>query len=143
MTDLNKNTKTIGDRLKESREIKGYTQGQLADMTEVIAKGKGLRKGVSQQVISKLERNLSDSSKGATLLASALDIDPIWLIDGENQKTKIKESTSEYDISGLMNVATPNSHRVLERIQKAFDNGSITEEDLQAIEAIAERFIKE
>lgn len=52
------------------------------------------------------------------------------------------QPTTNPDISALMPLASPNTHRVLEKIQTALDEGKMTEDDLAALEAIADRLMK-
>lgn len=57
-----------GERLKQARINKGYTQAELANVT-----------GVKQQMISKLETGKSSGTADIVKLAYALDVEPAWL----------------------------------------------------------------
>lgn len=57
-----------GERLKQARMNKGYTQAELANVT-----------GVKQQMISKLETGKSAGTADIVKLAYALDVEPAWL----------------------------------------------------------------
>lgn len=67
---------TLGDRLKQARRKARLTQQQLE-----------ARSGVSQQMISKLERGGSDETAGIVRLAMALGVSPEWLEFGEEGRT--------------------------------------------------------
>lgn len=88
-------------------------------------------------------RDIGD--KVAEKIENGLSLERGWMDSQHNQDTpapQVNEVQSEYNLEGLMAVATPRSHAVLERIQKAFNNGKLTEEDMQALDAIAQRFEK-
>ena len=59
---------TLGDRIKQIREEKGFTQQQLAEMS-----------GVCQQMISKLETGRASATSDIVKLAYCLDVSPNWL----------------------------------------------------------------
>lgn len=61
----------LGLRVKEAREYRGLTQGDLADLV-----------GWSQQALSTLEKRDSKKSAYASQIAEALDININWLMDG-------------------------------------------------------------
>lgn len=61
----------LGQRVKETREARGLTQTQLADMV-----------GMSQQGIQMLEQRDSGSSKFVVELARALNVTAEWLKNG-------------------------------------------------------------
>jgi SOS-response transcriptional repressor LexA len=63
---------TLGQRLKWAREAAGISQRALAR-----------RSGTSQQLISKLENALVESTTEVFRLAAALHVDPRWLAGGE------------------------------------------------------------
>jgi phage repressor protein C with HTH and peptisase S24 domain len=63
-----------GDRLRAARIHKGYTQTRLEE-----------KSGVKQGTISKIERGEQDSSSFDIPLAMALDVNPAWLKDGDEQ----------------------------------------------------------
>jgi phage repressor protein C with HTH and peptisase S24 domain len=63
---------TYGDRLRAARIHKGLSQNRLAEIS-----------GVGQGTISKIERGDQDCSAADIKLAKALEIDPIWLSEGD------------------------------------------------------------
>ena len=62
-------------RLATERRAAGLSQSQLAD-----------KSGISQQMISKLERGVSESTREIIALAAALNLNPEWLKSGIGQK---------------------------------------------------------
>ncbi|PLT21535.1 XRE family transcriptional regulator [Psychrobacter sp. MES7-P7E] len=64
----------LGLRVKEAREHRGLTQGELADKI-----------GWSQQALSTLEKRDSKKSAYASPIAKALDIDIDWLMGGTGE----------------------------------------------------------
>ncbi|MCH1781752.1 XRE family transcriptional regulator [Psychrobacter glaciei] len=64
----------LGSRVKEAREHRGLTQGELADKI-----------GWSQQALSTLEKRDSKKSAYASPIAKALDIDIDWLMSGTGE----------------------------------------------------------
>jgi len=65
-------TKDIGKRLRQAREAADLTQPQLAELA-----------GVSQALISALERGVRKQSRSVVRLADALGVRPEWLSDGD------------------------------------------------------------
>lgn len=63
-----------GQRLRSARKQKGWTQGDLERES-----------GVKQGSISKIERGDQDSSAHDIELATALDINPVWLKNGDSK----------------------------------------------------------
>ncbi len=59
---------SLAQRIKQAREAKGLTQGDLASLI-----------GVRQQMISKLERGESTKTSYILVLANILDVKPEWL----------------------------------------------------------------
>lgn len=64
----------LGLRVKEAREYRGLTQGQLADKI-----------GWTQQALSTMENRDSKKSAYAVQIAKALDIDINWLMTGNGE----------------------------------------------------------
>lgn len=75
---------TIGERLKSERVAAKLTQGQLAELS-----------GISQQMISKLERNAASATREILALAAALSISPDWLKDGTGPKQIDKDAPED------------------------------------------------
>ena len=67
---------TFGERLRELRKEKGWTQRQLADRTEVRDESGELRKGIDFTYLSKIENDKEQASeKTIRGLAKALGAD--------------------------------------------------------------------
>lgn len=80
--------KTVGERLRYARNMRGFSQEQLHDIS-----------GVKQGTISKLERGDSKRSTFIPQLAHALDCSPMWIAEGiGNPPTEIPvgESRNEF-----------------------------------------------
>lgn len=63
---------TLAKRLTWARERKGLTQGALAKLS-----------GVSQSTIGNLEAGLRQTARKIVDIASAVEVDPIWLANGK------------------------------------------------------------
>lgn len=63
---------TLAERLTWAREQKGLTQAALAKLS-----------GVTQSTIGNLESGLRQSARRIIDIATALDVDPIWLANGQ------------------------------------------------------------
>lgn len=87
---------TIGQRIKDARLMKGFTQEEL-----------GQRIGVKKAAINKYETGIVVNLKQSTIanLAQALDVDPVWLIGMSDQArtTRILDADAAHsdDGSGL------------------------------------------
>lgn len=66
----------VGERVRQIRQEKGFTQKDLAELS-----------GVCQQMISKLEVGKAQGSANIVRLALALDVSPAWLEGISNHKT--------------------------------------------------------
>lgn len=75
----------LGDRLKAARKSAGMTQQQLAKAA-----------GVSQGLISDLEKNAYPSSVHVPKMASILKVDALYLSDGVMPSHEVKQETKEY-----------------------------------------------
>lgn len=73
----------IGDRLRQARTLKGWSQQELAD-----------RSGVKQGAISKIERGDQDTTAFVVKLASALQVSPEWLESGAPGRGLVEPNTS-------------------------------------------------
>lgn len=69
---------SVGARVRQVRQEKGFTQKDLADLS-----------GVCQQMISKLEVGKAQGSANIVRLALALDVSPAWLEGISRQKTAL------------------------------------------------------
>lgn len=63
---------TFGERLRQSRKNRGWSQLQLAE-----------KAGVNQATISKIERGDQDQSVHTPILAATLCVDTLWLATGD------------------------------------------------------------
>lgn len=82
-------TKVFGERLKDVREEKGYSQEELGDMV-----------GVSKATISKYENNINPPKlKHAENIAVALGVAFHWLIGYSEDRYK----TESYQITDIYN----------------------------------------
>jgi phage repressor protein C with HTH and peptisase S24 domain len=68
--------RTLAERLTWARERKALTQ-----------EGLGKLSGVSQSTIGNLESGIRQSARKIVDIAKALDVDPIWLANGEGEAT--------------------------------------------------------
>ena len=84
------------------------------------------------------QRNVGDVA--AEKIESGLGLEFGWMDKDHDNQQAIHETT-DIDISSLIPMASPNTHRVLEKMQTALETGQLTDEDLIALEAIAERLI--
>jgi phage repressor protein C with HTH and peptisase S24 domain len=69
---------SIGDRVRTTREERGWSQAELARRAGT---------GVSQRTISNLETNRNQSSRQLVSIARALGVNPIWLESGRGPKS--------------------------------------------------------
>jgi transcriptional regulator with XRE-family HTH domain len=76
--------KTLGDRIKEEREGRGWSQQELA-----------ARAGVSQGTIGNLEAGLRKSARNLLGIAAALEVRPEWLATGKGEKVPFGRGLTE------------------------------------------------
>lgn len=65
--------------------------------------------------------------------------------DSQNQintTQKPKDPYANVDLSSLMSAATPRSHAILENLAQAFHDKKLTEADLEILNTISQRFMK-
>lgn len=62
---------TLGERLRQTRKERGWTQEQLAEQA-----------GTSQAVIQKIENGKSLRPRKIDIIARVLEVDPAWLLFG-------------------------------------------------------------
>jgi len=76
-------------------------------------------------------------------IADWLNVRVAWLRDGEGPiRATASQNPAVAEIDAMMSQASPRSQRVLQRIKAAADAGRLTEEDLEALGAIADRLEK-
>jgi len=83
----------FGDRLKAARKAAKMTQQALANKV-----------GVSQGLISDIEKNVYDGSAHAAKMASVLNVDALYLSDGSNVKSIAKQDIAPYLLANSSNV---------------------------------------
>ena len=76
---------TVGDRVRECRRSRKWSQAELAK-----------RASVSQVTISHVENNMSDQSKFLPQLASALGVSSEYLLSGKEYIEKNKGSLEDF-----------------------------------------------
>ena len=75
---------TLGKRVEETRKRLGMSQAELAE-----------RAGISQTTLSDIERGRNERSRYAVNLSAALCVDPMWLVDGEDDERCQSSSLGE------------------------------------------------
>jgi SOS-response transcriptional repressor LexA len=66
---------TFGERIKEARLAKGFSQAELARLV-----------GMSQATVAQMELGRNNSSGKVALLAAVLDVGPVWLTSGRGPR---------------------------------------------------------
>jgi len=121
----------IGDRLKECRQEARLTQQQVADWF-----------GISRSAVREWEsgRARPDQSKLQTL-ARKFNKSVDYLVTGRRQAVPPEQEVPipQQVIQNLAGRATPTSRAILERLGQAAEEGRLTEQDLQLLDAIASR----
>jgi transcriptional regulator with XRE-family HTH domain len=85
----------LGKTILAIREAKGFTQEALAKLTGWSEDNP--KQGVSQGVISALEKRDSKSSKHARVLAKALNVSVDILVSGEPSDFQTMQDVTNYD----------------------------------------------
>ena len=75
---------TLGERLRQARKDRGWTQEQLAEQS-----------GTSQAVIQKIENGKSLRPRKIDVIARVLDVDPAWLLFGGERVHGLEEQAQE------------------------------------------------
>jgi transcriptional regulator with XRE-family HTH domain len=97
--------KKLGDRIREIRESKFLTQGDLAELTKSLDSEE---KGISRAVISLYEKGTNrPSPTELRLLCEALRVTPNYLIYGDEQPF---HTLREYDRLGTRDRHTPEGY---------------------------------
>lgn len=86
---------SIGDRLKEAREEKGYSQPELAKAI-----------GCSASNISQLESGAIQSSSHMVHIAKVLDVSPFWLVFNTQPK-RISSTDLDPESAELLKLVKP------------------------------------
>lgn len=122
---------TLADRIKSERKAKGLTQEVLGKIV-----------GVGKSSVSQWENGLTKKMDGTNMVltAKALGVSPDWLATGKGEKQLSQPNTN---FSSLMAVASPKTHAILETLEKAYQQGRLTEDDLKLLDSIAKRLISE
>jgi transcriptional regulator with XRE-family HTH domain len=77
-------TDTLSNRLRTSRRKVGLTQEKLADLA-----------GTNQAVVQKIENGRSNFPRKIREIASALNVNPGWLLFGEGESNNIADELKE------------------------------------------------
>lgn len=85
---FNVEMKTLGDRVKHYRELRGLSQKDL-----------GVSVGLDQTVISKLERGLMQETTKVAEIAHELKIDAYWLATNKGKAEQVNSHTSEGELA--------------------------------------------
>jgi phage repressor protein C with HTH and peptisase S24 domain len=85
--------RTLAERLTWAREQKGLSQAALAT-----------RSGVSQSTIGNLESGIRQTARKIIDIAIALDVDPMWLANGQGEPNPAGSSTPASDAQRSDNV---------------------------------------
>lgn len=108
---------SIGDRLRHARLEAGLTQAQLAEAS-----------GVSQQMISKIERGASAGTTSLVPLALTCGVRPEWLHTGIGARSQLalqeQESTEVQELAAAYATATMSQRQALLTIARSFKSGS-------------------
>ena len=113
--------KTIGNRVKEERKKRKWSQKDLAKMI-----------GVSQATISEIERGIIKSTGLAVPLAKALKVDAVYFSDGKTSVIYKEQGTS---IEG--EIATSDSILITPYDFNAIYSDDIDSNDIQPNDAIS------
>lgn len=76
--------RTLGERLRYRRRQMGWTQEQLA-----------VQAGTNQAVIQKIENGKSLRPRKIDEIASVLDVNPAWLMFGDDKATPLTDEARE------------------------------------------------
>lgn len=79
-------TETIGDRCRQARHKRGYSQKELS-----------VRAGVSESVIGNVETGIRHSIRKLTAVANALQVNPHWLATGEGSAAADVDAPAQVD----------------------------------------------
>ncbi len=105
------NPGNLGDRMRSSRQEKGWTQEQLA-----------VRAGTNQAVIQKIENGKSLRPRKIDQIAAVLEINPAWLMFGDEVAVELSpEAMSLAEIWSKLQ--EPHRSRIQQEIIKLGSNG--------------------
>jgi len=66
-----------------------------------------------------------------------------WFLSNEKHASQEPKAPYEnIDLSALMSAATPRSHAILENLAQAFRDEKLTESDLELLDTLSKRFMK-
>ena len=122
---------TIGDRIRIARERLGLTQSDVA--RELKVKPQTVQQWESGQT--------SPRPKRIHKLAEVLKVSDVWLLTGQGpmRADAPRKAPAESMLAYLEGRVSPRSEQALRSIQKKAAEGKLTEEDLEALEVMAER----
>ncbi|HEX7112732.1 MAG TPA: helix-turn-helix domain-containing protein [Mizugakiibacter sp.] len=131
--------KTIGERVREERELQGYHQEDLARAASV-----------SKMAISLLESGTTKNPKPSTIFAVAdfLGLHPRWLATGKGPKFsrsptgEVREASADYTPSRPLFGDASKEHRLLySRLEEAYAVGALPPEAAKIVGQIVEAMI--
>ena len=99
----------LGDRLKAARKAIGMTQQQLAKAA-----------GVSQGLISDLEKNVYPTSAHVPKMASVLKVDALYLSDGVMPASEARQELRDYAVKPPIEVAGIKINSMEENLLKLY-----------------------
>ncbi len=99
---------TLGERLKFIRKKRKLNQVELSQQC-----------GTSQQLISRLENNLTETTNEIFNLAEVLSVEARWLVTGQGQMELPRHSSEDKKILELLNSLTlGQKHEFIEMLEK-------------------------
>ncbi|MDR1708596.1 MAG: helix-turn-helix domain-containing protein [Candidatus Accumulibacter sp.] len=117
---------TTGEKIREERERKKWTQQELADEIKRIKKS-----SLSRESISQWE---SDSAKQTPenffAVADALGLNPRWLLDGSGEKYASSITESKTENVFVLHGSIASAQKLVSENKKDISSGSLEEADL-------------
>lgn len=104
------------------------------------------RCGVSEQAITGWVKTGRIHKDNLLIVSDASGYELKWLITGTGKKLKYDDINGPQptnNLADLMAAASPRTHKTLEAIEKAWQDGTLTEEDLKLLDAIARRLARD
>lgn len=92
----------LGTRIREQRKAKGWSQAKLAEES-----------GISQQMLSKLERGKAFGTTEIVDLARALQVSPQWLESGEEPMQAQEITQADREIISEIHTFDPESQKLV------------------------------
>ncbi len=105
---------SLGIRIRERRKAAGWSQAQLAEVS-----------GISQQMLSKLERGAAFGTTEIVPLARALKVSPQWLETGEGQMNESIASREDQELLNEVQALGPEEKVALRVVIRAMHQGRL------------------